>query len=200
MQKAFLSDKPWAELNDVFLPKVRSRERPWADNRRVLEGILTGFLRPERAGATCSKEYPSASTCRSDAASIGEKRRFGSKCGGSFSRSWTCAASWIRATRSWTAVSPQPKGRLRRTKPSAALGVRSGWWWSTGFKVFLWKPTGLGQSGGSSAGGGKHPGANLRAARCQRPSTYRNPACALCRPGLRQRSATFAPAPAWHPS
>ena len=39
MQKAFLSDEQWAKI-EPLLPKVRSRGRPWADNRQVLEGIL----------------------------------------------------------------------------------------------------------------------------------------------------------------
>jgi transposase len=34
-----MTDKQWAKI-EPLLPKPRSKGRPWADNRKVLEGIL----------------------------------------------------------------------------------------------------------------------------------------------------------------
>jgi transposase len=61
MQKAFLSDEQWAKI-EPLLPKVRSRGRPWADNRQVLEGILW-VLKTGARWRDLPKEYPSPSTC-----------------------------------------------------------------------------------------------------------------------------------------
>ncbi|MEZ5386817.1 MAG: transposase [Prosthecobacter sp.] len=39
MSQTFLSDDQWRRI-EPLLPKRRSAGRPWADDRRVLEGIL----------------------------------------------------------------------------------------------------------------------------------------------------------------
>ena len=39
MPKLFLSDEQWKKI-ERLLPQPTGRGRPWADNRRVLEGIL----------------------------------------------------------------------------------------------------------------------------------------------------------------
>ena len=135
MQKAFLSDKQWAKL-EPLLPKVLSRGRPWADNRRVLEGILW-VLKTGARWRDLPEEYPSASTCW---------RRL---------RQWEEKDVWLKVWRQflseldqrgkldWSdsfldgSFAPAKKGATALAKPSAAR-ARSGWWWSTA-KVFLWE-------------------------------------------------------------
>jgi transposase len=135
MQKAFLSDEQWAKL-EPLLPKARSGGRPWADNRRVLEGILW-VLKTGARWRDLPKEYPSASTCW---------RRL---------RQWEEQDVWLKIWRQflseldqqgrldWSesfldgSFAPAKKGATASEKPSAAK-ARSGWWWSTA-KVFLWE-------------------------------------------------------------
>jgi transposase len=135
MQKAFLSDKQWAKV-EPLLPKSRSGGRPWADNRRVLEGILW-VLKTGARWRDLPKEYPSASTCW---------RRL---------RRWEEEGIWLKVWRQflseldqhgrldWSesfldgSFAPAKKGASASAKPSGAK-VRSGWWWSTA-KVFLWE-------------------------------------------------------------
>ena len=135
MQKAFLSDEQWAKI-EPLLPKVRSRGRPWADNRQVLEGILW-VLKTGARWRDLPKEYPSPSTCW---------RRL---------RHWEECDVWLKIWRQflseldqrgkldWSesfldgSFAPAKKGASASAKPSAAK-ARSGWWWSTA-KVFLWE-------------------------------------------------------------
>jgi transposase len=135
MQKAFLSDKQWAKL-EPLLPKLRSRGRPWANNRRVLEGILW-VLKTGARWRDLPREYPSASTCW---------RRL---------RQWEVQGVWLKVWRQflseldqqgrldWSesfldgSFAPAKKGASASAKPSVAK-ARSGWWWSTA-NVFLWE-------------------------------------------------------------
>jgi transposase len=135
MQKAFLSDEQWAKL-EPLLPKERSRGRPWADNRRVLEGLLW-LLKTGARWRDLPGEYPSGSTCW---------RRL---------RQWEEQDVWLKVWRrflseldeqgrlDWSesfldgSFAPAKKGAPASAKPSAAK-ARSGWWWSTA-KVFLWE-------------------------------------------------------------
>ena len=135
MQQAFLSDEQWAKI-EPLLPKVRSRGRPWAENRRVLEGILW-VLKTGARWRDLPKEYPSPSTCW---------RRL---------RQWEEHEVWLKVWRQFLAeldqrgkldwsesfldgsFAPAKKGASASAKPSAAK-ARSGWWWSTA-KVFLWE-------------------------------------------------------------
>jgi transposase len=135
MRKPFLSDEQWAKI-EPLLPKVRSRGRPWAENRRVLEGILW-VLKTGARWRDLPKEYPSASTCW---------RRL---------RQWEEQDVWLKIWRQflseldqqgrldWSesfldgSFAPAKKGATASEKPSAAK-ARSGWWWSTA-KVFLWE-------------------------------------------------------------
>jgi transposase len=135
MQKAFLSDEQWAKL-EPLLPKERSRGRPWADNRRVLEGILW-VLKTGARWRDLPREYPGASTCW---------RRL---------RQWEEQDIWLKIWRQflseldqqgrldWSqsfldgSFAPAKKGGSASERPSAAK-ARSGWWWSTA-KVFLWE-------------------------------------------------------------
>jgi transposase len=135
MQKAFLSEEQWTKI-EPLLPKLRSRGRPWADNRRVLEGILW-VLKTGARWRDLPKEYPSPSTCW---------RRL---------RQWEEQDVWLNIWRQflgeldqrgkldWSesfldgSFVPAKKGAIASAKPSAAK-ARSGWWWSTA-KVFLWE-------------------------------------------------------------
>jgi transposase len=135
MQKAFLSEEQWTKIQPL-LPKLRSRGRPWADNRRVLEGILW-VLKTGARWRDLPKEYPSPSTCW---------RRL---------RQWEEQDVWLNIWRQflgeldqrgkldWSesfldgSFVPAKKGAIASAKPSAAK-ARSGWWWSTA-KVFLWE-------------------------------------------------------------
>jgi transposase len=135
MQKTFLSDEQWAKL-EPHLPKVKSRGRPWADNRRVLEGILW-VLKTGARWRDLPREYPSASTCW---------RRL---------RQWEEKDVWLKIWRQflgeldqrgkldWSesfldgSFAPAKKGATALAKPKRAKG-QSGWWWSTA-RVFLWE-------------------------------------------------------------
>ena len=137
MQQAFLSEQQWAKI-EPLLPKVRSRGRPWADNRRVLEGILW-VLKTGARWRDLPKEYPSASTCW---------RRL---------RQWEERGVWLKIWRQflceldqkgrldWSesfldgSFAPAKKGATASEKPSEAR-ARSGWWWSM-VKEFRWRAT-----------------------------------------------------------
>lgn len=135
MPNAFLSDEQWAKL-EPLLPREPSRGRPWADNRRVLEGILW-VLKTGARWRDLPREYPSPSTCW---------RRL---------RQWEEQDIWLKIWRrflsqldqqgrlDWSesfldgSFAPAKKGATALEKPSAAKAP-SGWWWSTA-KVFLWE-------------------------------------------------------------
>jgi len=135
MPKSFLSEEQWQRIAPL-LPQDKSRGRPWADNRRVLEGILW-ILRSGARWRDLPTEYPSASTCW---------RRL---------RQWEQQEVWLKIWRQflseldqqgrldWSesfldgSFAPAKKGASASAKPSVAK-ARSGWWWSTA-KVFLWE-------------------------------------------------------------
>ena len=135
MQKAFLSDEQWAKL-EPLLPQMRSRGRPWADSRRVLEGIL-GVLKTGARGRDLPKEYPSASTCWRRLRQWEEH--------GVWRKVWRQFLSELdqRGKLDWSesfldgSFAPAKKGARASAKPSGAK-ARSGWWWSTA-RVFLWE-------------------------------------------------------------
>jgi transposase len=135
MQEAFLSEEQWKKVQPL-LPKLRSRGRPWADNRRVLEGILW-VLKTGARWRDLPKQYPSASTCW---------RRL---------REWEEQGLWLKIWRVFLAeldarkkldwsqcfidgsFAPAKKGGFAWATPAKAK-ARSGWWWSTA-RVFLWE-------------------------------------------------------------
>src|SRR5689334_9542289 len=139
MREAFLSDEQWNRI-EPLLPKLRSRGRPWTDNRRVLEGILW-VLKTGARWRDLPKEYPSASTCW---------RRL---------RDWEQEELWLKIWRiflseldarkklDWSqcfidgSFAPAKKGGSASEIPAKAKG-RSGWWWSTA-RVFLWEAESL---------------------------------------------------------
>jgi transposase len=135
MREAFLSDEQWQRI-EPLLPKLRSRGRPWAENRLVLEGILW-VLKTGARWRDLPKEYPSASTCW---------RRL---------RDWEEQGLWLKIWRvflseldrqkklDWSqcfidaSFAPAKKGGSAWARLAKAK-ARSGWWWSTA-RVFLWE-------------------------------------------------------------
>ena len=133
MPKPFLTDEQWKKI-EPLLPQSSGRGRPWADNRRVLEGILW-VLKTGARWRDLPSEYPSPSTCW---------RRL---------QLWEEQDVWLDVWRQFLAeldargqldwresfvdgsFAPAKKGASASAKPNAAK-VRSGWWWSTA-KVYL---------------------------------------------------------------
>lgn len=135
-----LSEAQWKKIEPLLprLPKSSRGGRPWADNRRVLEGILW-ILRSGARWQDLPEEYPHPSTCW---------RRL---------RDWEEQDIWLNIWRAflgelnerqqlkWSesfvdgSFAPAKKGATKSAKPSGARG-RSGWWWSTA-RVFLWEST-----------------------------------------------------------
>ena len=60
-RSVILSERQWAKI-EPLLPRPRSRGRPWAGNRKVLEGILW-ILRTGARWQDLPNEYPHPSTC-----------------------------------------------------------------------------------------------------------------------------------------
>ena len=139
-QRWKLTDQQWKKI-EKLLPKPKSGKkggRPWADNRKVFEGILW-VLRTGAPWADLPKRYPSPSTCW---------RRL---------KLWEEQDIWLDAWRSflseldekgqldWSesfvdgSFAPAKKGAKASAKPRGAR-ARSGWWWSTA-KVFLLETT-----------------------------------------------------------
>jgi transposase len=135
MPQAFLSDDQW-RLIEPLLPKRRSAGRPWADDRRVLEGILW-VLKTGARWRDLPPCYPSPSTCwrrlrlwEEDDVWLDIWRAFLRRLDAQGRLQWQeCFADGSFA--------PAKKGATPSAKPSAAR-ARSGWWWSTA-KVFLWE-------------------------------------------------------------
>jgi len=139
-QRWKLTDEQWRKI-EPLLPKLKKSKRggrPWADNRKVFEGILW-ILRTGAPWADLPKQYPSPSTCW---------RRL---------RVWEEQDIWLQVWRTFLAeldekgqldwseafvdgsFAPAKKGATASERPNAAR-ARSGWWWSTA-KVFLWETT-----------------------------------------------------------
>ncbi len=135
-----LTNEQWKKI-EKLLPKQRPSKkggRPWADNRKVFEGILW-VLRTGAPWADLPKRYPSPSTCW---------RRL---------KLWEEQDIWLQAWRAflseldqkgqldWSesfvdgSFAPAKKGVNVLVRPRGAK-ARSGWWWSTA-KVFLLETT-----------------------------------------------------------
>jgi transposase len=135
-----LTQAQWEKIEKLLPKPKKSRRggRPWADNRKVFEGILW-VLRTGAPWADLPKQYPSPSTCW---------RRL---------RLWEEQDVWLNAWRAFLAeldangqidwseafadgsFAPAKKGANVSAQPKGAR-ARSGWWWSTA-KVFLWETT-----------------------------------------------------------
>jgi transposase len=155
-----LTDQQWKRIEPLLPHPKKSRKggRPWADNRKVFEGILW-ILRTGAPWADLPKRYSSPSTCW---------RRL---------KGWEEQGVWLKIWRAFLAMldeqgqldwseafvdgsfAPAKKGARRSERPKGAK-VRSGWWWSTanpllaGFR----KLPGLGVPGGSHAARKDHRG------------------------------------------
>jgi transposase len=135
-----LTDGQWLKI-EPLLPQLRSGKRggrPWADSRRVLEGILW-IARNGARWQDLPSAYPSPSTCW---------RRL---------RDWEEREVWLRIWRTflgelnrkgrldWSeafidgSFASAKKGALESERPSGAR-AQSGWWWSMA-RVFLWEST-----------------------------------------------------------
>jgi len=134
--KPVLTDEQWQRIKPLLpeLPRSRRGGRPWADSRRVLEGILW-ILRTGARWQDLPGEYPSPSTCW---------RRL---------KRWEEEGVWLDIWRAFVAeldergqldwseafadgsFAPARKGGPKWGKPSGGR-AQSGWWWSTA-KVFL---------------------------------------------------------------
>lgn len=135
-----LTDRQWKKI-EPLLPKLRRKRRggrPWADSRRVLEGILW-IARSGARWQDLPSEYPSPSTCW---------RRL---------RDWEEKDVWLTIWRTflgelnrkgrldWSeafidgSFAAAKKGAMESAKPSGAR-AQSGWWWSMA-RVFLWEIT-----------------------------------------------------------
>ena len=135
-----LAEAQWEKIAPL-LPKPAKRRkggRPWIENRRLLEGILS-FLRSGARWQDLPEKFAPSSTCR---------RRL---------RDWEERGVWLKIWRAflselnerqqlkWSesfldgSFAPAKKGAAESEKPSGARG-RSGWWWSMA-AVFLWETT-----------------------------------------------------------
>ena len=135
-----LTDQQWEKIAPL-LPRLRKNPRggrPWADNRRVLEGILW-ILRTGARWQELPERYPSPSTCW---------RRL---------KQWAERGIWLQVWRTflrelnerrqldWSeafidgSFAPAKKGAAKSPQPSGGR-ARSGGWWSTA-RVFLWETT-----------------------------------------------------------
>jgi len=135
-----LTQAQWEKIEPLLPKPKKSRRggRPWADNRKVFEGILW-ILRTGAPWADLPKIYSSPSTCW---------RRL---------KTWEEQDVWLDAWRAFLAeldhkgqldwseafvdgsFAPAKKGAIASAQPKGAR-ARSGWWWSTA-KVFLWETT-----------------------------------------------------------
>ncbi|MDI6733012.1 MAG: transposase [Planctomycetota bacterium] len=121
----YLTNEQWKAIKPL-LPRLKSKGRPWKDNRSVLEGILWVFRTGVRWKDLPDK-YPSLSTCW---------RRL---------KLWERKGIWLNIWRkfinkldrkgqiNWSecfmdgSFIPAKKGAHKSTKPSRAR-VRSLWW------------------------------------------------------------------------
>ncbi len=133
---------------------------------------FSGCSRPAHAGGTCPRNIPAPAPA-GGACANGKKMRCGSKSGGNSSVTWTSGASWIGANRFWTPVSLRLKKGLRSWQNQARQGhkVDGG---GRRPRCSSGKPTGLGQPGGSDAGG-EHAGADCRTPRAGRGRPQQRP-------------------------
>lgn len=131
----YLTEKQWRKIQPL-LPKLKSRGRPWQDNRPVLEGILW-MLRTGARWKDLPERYPHPSTCW---------RRL---------KLWHEQGIWLKIWRAFLAELNE-RGRLDwseafldGTFASAKKGdsaserqngarAQSSWFWQTA-GVFLWE-------------------------------------------------------------
>ena len=131
-----LTDRQWAKIEPLLprLPRRRQGGRPWADSRRVFEGILW-VLKTGARWRDMPDRYPSGVTCW---------RRL---------KRWDEQGVWLGLWRAflgeldergrirWSesfidgSFAPAKKGAPELVQPRGGK-ARSGWWWAT-VRVFL---------------------------------------------------------------
>lgn len=134
-RQKLLSERQWQKI-EPLLPRHRSKGRPWANNRKVLEGILW-ILRTGARWIDLPEEYASPSTCW---------RRL---------KLWEEQGVWLKIWRSfltelnergrirWSecfmdaTFAPAKKGVSTSERPGRAK-AQSSWYWQTA-RVFLWE-------------------------------------------------------------
>ena len=136
-RRKFLTDAMWEKLEPLLprLPKGKKGGRPWADNRRCLEGILW-ILKTGASWHDLPEEYPSPSTCW--------RRMYAWAEAGLWEEIWQeilgeldakGRLEWEEAFADGSFASAK-KGAPEWEKPSGAR-ARSGWLWST-VRGYLW--------------------------------------------------------------
>jgi len=140
VREKILSDEMWDKIAPFLpeLPRSKKGGRPWADNRRVFEGILW-ILRTGAHWKDLPDEFPSPSTCWRRLKLWEEE--------GIWLKIWRAYLSQLdeRGQLKWSecfmdgSFASAKKGATQSAKP-AGERARSGWWWSTA-KVFLWETT-----------------------------------------------------------
>jgi transposase len=128
-----LSDEQWA-LIEPLLPKLKSRGRPWQNDREVVEGILW-VLRTGAPWGDLPDDFPSDSTCWRRLQKWEED--------GTWESLWRAFLNkldrrgWLEWEETFADASfmPAKKGAMRLERRNAAR-ARSAWWWSTA-RVFL---------------------------------------------------------------
>ena len=133
-----LTDGQWEKIEPLLPKLLKSKRggRPWADSRRVLEGILW-IARSGARWQDLPAEYPSPATCW---------RRL---------HDWEQRGVWLTIWRTflgelnrkrhldWSealidgSFAPAKREALESERPSGAR-VQSGWWWSMA-TVFLFR-------------------------------------------------------------
>ena len=134
-RQKLLSERQWEKIAPL-LPRLRSRGRPWANNRKVLEGILW-ILRTGARWVDLPEEYASPSTCW---------RRL---------KLWEEQGVWLKIWRTfltelneWGRIhwsecfmdatfAPAKKGVSTSARPARAR-AQSSWYWQTA-RVSLWE-------------------------------------------------------------
>ena len=131
----YLTDKQWKAIKPL-LPRLKSKGRPWKDNRSVLEGILW-VLRTGARWKDLPDKYPSPSTCWRRL-KVWEERGIWLKIWRAFINKLDRKGQidWSECFMDGSFV-PAKKGAPKSAKPSVAR-VRNLWWWQTA-RVFLWE-------------------------------------------------------------
>jgi transposase len=135
-----LTDAQWALIEPHLPPLPRSPwgGRPWADDRKVLEGLLW-MLRSGARWQDLPSEFPSPTTCW--------RRLKMWEQDGTWTRLWRVFLSTLDAQGKldWSetfldaSFAPAKKGATRSARPARGRG-RSGWFSSTAMD-FLWQTT-----------------------------------------------------------
>jgi transposase len=138
--RPLLTDEQWEKIAPLLpaLPRSERGGRPWADHRRVLEGILW-VLKTGARWRDLPAEYPSPSTCwrrlrhwEEEDVWLSVWRAFLAELDDQGQLDWE--ETFADATFVPAKKGAPPSGKLRGGR------AQSFWWWSTA-RVFLWEAT-----------------------------------------------------------